>query len=244
VEILRSSLLDGFPHGFTTRGGGVSRPPIDALNLGESVGDDPASVAENWRRLRAAAGVGFARVLQVHGDRVLLADRPHGAGEEADAVATRTPGVAACVSVADCVPLLLADPRAGAVAAVHAGWRGSLAGIAARAVEALVALGARPGDLVAAVGPSIGPCCYEVSPELLARFRDAFGADVAAGAGHLDLWRANRRVLEGAGVAAARIDVLGRCTACEPRLFFSHRRDRGRTGRQVGYVSPPPTCVP
>lgn len=238
MEILRSRLLDDFPHGFTTRVGGASPAPFDSLNLGDLVGDDPAAVAENWRRLAAAAAVSFARVRQVHGDRVLLADRSHGPGEEADAVVTRSPGVAACVAVADCVPLLVADSRGGSVAAVHAGWRGTLARVAARAVDALVDLGARREDLVAAVGPSIGPCCYEVAPDLLERFRDAFGADVATAAGHLDLWRANARALEDAGVAEGRVDLLGRCTACEPRLFFSHRRDRGRTGRQVGYVAP------
>jgi purine-nucleoside/S-methyl-5'-thioadenosine phosphorylase / adenosine deaminase len=238
VEILRSPLLDAFPHGFTTRSGGASAAPFDSLNLGGGVGDDPAAVAENWRRLAAAAGVAFARVRQVHGDRVLLAERPLDPAEEADAVATCVPGVAACIAVADCVPVLVADRGGGSVAAVHAGWRGTLARVVSRAVETLVELGARREDLVAAVGPSIGPCCYEVAPDLLARFRDAFGAEVATAAGHLDLWRANVRALEDAGIAAARVDVLGRCTACEPRLFYSHRRDRGRTGRQVGFVAP------
>ena len=160
MEILRSRLLDPFPHGFTTRLGGLSRPPYDALNLGEGVGDDPAAVAESWRRLALAAGVSFARVRQVHGARVVVAERAGGPGDEADAVATRTPGVAAYVSVADCVPVLVADPRGNAVAAAHAGWRGTIARVAARAVEALVGMGARREDLVAAVGPSIGPCCY------------------------------------------------------------------------------------
>jgi YfiH family protein len=244
VQILRSRLLDGFTHGFTTRRGGVSAAPFDALNLGERVGDDPAAVAENWRRLSAHEGVAFARVRQVHGDAVQVSDNAHPPAVEADAVVTGTPGVAACVSVADCVPILLADPRGGAVAAVHAGWRGTLARIAQRAVAALVARGARAEELVAAIGPSIGPCCYEVDPALLARFREAFGEDVAAPAGRLDLWRSNLRGLEAAGVAAPRIDLLARCTACEPALFYSHRRDRGRTGRQVGYLAPRPTRVP
>jgi YfiH family protein len=247
VELLCSRLLADFPHGFTTRDGGVSAPPFDALNLGGSVGDDPGAVEENWARLARATGLAFAGLRQVHGDRVVDAAACAGGRPEADAVVSTASGVAAVVAVADCVPILLADPRGGAVAAVHAGWRGTLAGIAARAVEALVARGARVEDLVAAVGPSIGPCCYEVSVELADRFRSALGADVAndlPSQPRLDLWRANERVLRRAGVPLRAIEVLGRCTACEPRLFYSHRRDAGRTGRQVGFVAPRPTPVP
>jgi YfiH family protein len=253
VHLLHSRLLSSFLHGFTTREGGVSLAPFAALNLGGSVGDDPAAVEENWGRLARETGLAFARVRQVHGDRVVRAQecapgRPDAADRpEADAVLSRTPGVAALVAVADCVPILLADPRSGAVAAVHAGWRGTLAGIAARAVDALVAEGARAAELLAAIGPSIGPCCYEVSPDLAARFRAALGPDVAndlPSQPRLDLWRANERVLHRAGVPLRSIDLLGRCTACEPTHFYSHRRDAGRTGRQVGFVAPRPTCVP
>jgi YfiH family protein len=143
--------------------------------------------------------------------------------------------------VADCVPVLLADPETGAVAAVHAGWRGTLARAAAEGVRALRReAGAAPERLLAAVGPSIGPCCYEVSPELAARFRAELGPVVREDGGvRLDLWAANRRVLEEAGLPAARIEVLGLCTACDGR-FFSHRRDAGRTGRQVAFIAPPP----
>jgi polyphenol oxidase len=248
VNLLRSTLLAAFPHGFTTRAGGVSAPPFDALNLGGAVDDDPAAVEQNWARLVAATRLSFARVRQVHGDRITLVSAGGRPGEEADGVATRAPGVAACVLVADCAPVLLGDLRTGAVAAVHAGWRGTIARIAARGVEALVRdLGARPSDLVAAVGPSIGPCCYEVSPELAARFADELGDDVVTGEAarpRLDLWRANARALHDAGVPASRVDVLGRCTSCAPELFFSHRRDRGHTGRQVGFIAPLPTAVP
>jgi YfiH family protein len=245
VDLLTSPALRGFPHGFTTRRGGVSRAPWDALNLGGAVGDDPAAVAENWSRLAAATGLSFARVRQVHGDRVVAARAAGAPGEEADAVTTAAPGVAACVLVADCVPVLLADPRSGAVAAVHAGWRGTIARIAARAVEALARdHGARPGELVAAIGPSIGPCCYEVSPELAARFAREVGGEAAPRADRVDLWRANARVLADAGVAPGAVDTLRRCTSCEGDLFFSHRRHSGCTGRQVGYVAPRPTRLP
>jgi len=242
VRLLTSELLAGFPHGFTTREGGVSAAPFDTLNLGGAVGDDPEAVAENWRRLERSTGLGFARVRQVHGARAVRLDEPGAPVEEADAVISSRPGVAACVSVADCVPVLLADPRSGVVAAVHAGWRGTIGRAAAAGVRALEAAGARAGDLLAAVGPSIGPCCYEVSADLAARFRGELDPGVVRdrpGAPHLDLWAANAAVLRAAGVAAGRIEIAGRCTACERELFFSHRRDAGRTGRQMAYISPP-----
>jgi YfiH family protein len=239
--ILRSLLLSAFPHGFTTRHGGVSPAPWDRLNLGGSVGDDPSRVSENWLRLEAATGLRFARVRQVHGARVVRTDAAGPPVEEADAVLSERPGVAACVSVADCVPLLLADPETGAVAAVHAGWRGTLAGVARAAVDALAReAGAPPSRLVAAIGPSIGPCCYEVSPDLAERFRAEIGPVVrGGGAPRVDLWASNRRVLAGAGVSLERVEILGRCTACDRSDFFSHRRDEGRTGRQVAFIAPP-----
>jgi YfiH family protein len=242
MELLTSRLLEGFPHGFTTRGGGLSAPPWDALNLGDLVGDDPAAVAGNWRRLEAATGLAFARVRQVHGARVVEAAGPSAPVEEADAVVSARPGVAACVAVADCVPVLLADPSTGAVAAVHAGWRGTVALAAAAAVEALTAAGgARPSELLAAIGPSIGPCCYEVSEDLARQFEVAFGEGVVRRQGQgprLDLWEANARALGAAGLLPERIERLGRCTACERDLFFSHRRDGGATGRQVAWIAP------
>jgi YfiH family protein len=220
--------------------GGVSPAPWDGLNLGDLVGDDRGRVSENWRRLGVETGLGFARVRQVHGSRVIRAGAPVEPSAEADAVVTTAPGVAACVSVADCVPILLADPGSGAVAAVHAGWRGTIARIGAEAVRALEALGAAPERLLAAVGPSIGPCCYEVSSDLAERFRAEVGPVVTGGgAPRLDLWAANRLVLEAAGLLPDRIELLRRCTSCERELFFSHRRDAGQTGRQVAFISPP-----
>lgn len=242
VEILESPLLRGFPHGFSTRAGGVSPAPWHSLNLGGAVGDDPGRVEENWRRLEAATGLSFARVRQVHGARVVTASTGGAPCHEADAVVSRTAGVAACISVADCVPVLIADPTSGAVAAVHAGWRGTVARAPAAAVQALAAgAGSRPRDLVAVIGPSIGPCCYEVSEDLAARFEQDFGAGVVhrtRPTPRLDLWEANARALGAAGLQADRIGRLGRCTACEHHLFFSHRRDAGATGRQVAWIAP------
>ncbi len=247
VELVSSRLLRRFPHGFSTRRGGVSPAPWDSLNLGGAVGDEPARVAENWRLLEAATGLSFARVRQVHGARVVTAAAPCAPCDEADAVVSRTSGVAACVAVADCVPVLIADPASGAVAAVHAGWRGTVARAAAAAVEELSARGSRPSELLAAIGPSIGPCCYEVSPDLAARFEEAFGpgvVDRSHPAPRLDLWEANARALGAAGLLPDRIDRLARCTACEHRLFFSHRRDAGATGRQVAWIAPGPAQSP
>jgi YfiH family protein len=239
--ILAARILGDHRHGFTTREGGASRGAFSTLNLSATVGDDPARVLENWERLRAATGLDFARVRQVHGCRVVEAATGTDPVEEADAIATSTPGVAACVSVADCVPVLLADPRSGAVAAVHAGWRGTIEGAAAAGVKALVDRhGAQPSEMLAAIGPGIGPCCFEVSRDLAARFRDEVGPVTATSrdqGSRVDLWRANELLLRRAGLVRRRIETLGRCTSCEERTFFSHRRDRGVTGRHVAFIS-------
>jgi len=243
MEILKRRLLSDFRHGFTTRRGGSSRGPFEGMNLGGAVGDDPARVEANWAELVATTGLAFARVRQVHGCRVLRARGPTPSPvEEGDAVLSVERGLAACVSVADCVPVLLADPRSGAVAAAHAGWRGTLERVAGRAVEELVRqCEARPGDILAAIGPSIGPCCYEVAADLAERFRAEFGpssANPQKGQPRLDLWLANELALRAAGLSPRHVEVLSRCTACEPETFFSHRRDAGRTGRQVGFIAP------
>ena len=244
MDLLSSALLAGFPHGFTTRRGGASQAHFESLNFGAGVGDEAACVRANWQALCAATGLGFARVRQVHGDRVVVARAAGEPSEEADAVISAKAGLAACVSIADCVPILIGDPRSGSVAAIHAGWRGTLAHTAERAVEALAReVGAHPGDLLAAIGPAIGPCCYDVSADLAQIFRDDLGTRVAesrGGSTRVNLWLANEIVLRKAGLAGERIEVLGRCTACEPETFFSHRRDRGRTGRQVGFIAPAP----
>lgn len=241
MRIIQARLLAGFAHGFTTRHGGASAAPYDTLNLGGFVGDEPERVAENWARLERETGLRFARVKQVHGARAVRAGAPSQPVDEADVVVSRAAGIAACVSVADCVPVLLADPESGAVAAVHAGWRGTLARAAAEGVRALGReAGATPARLFAAVGPSIGPCCYEVSPDLAARFAAEIGPEVVrrGAAPSLDLWSANAAVLQAAGIGEERIEVLARCTSCERELFFSHRRDAGRTGRQMAFIAP------
>ncbi|HET7589609.1 MAG TPA: polyphenol oxidase family protein [Solirubrobacterales bacterium] len=233
--------LGGARAAFSTRVGGVSEAPFDSLNLGVLTGDDQGAVEENRRRLAAALGFEPDRVLfalQVHGTRLIDhsesstelpgsfrmpidREEPRRGLPEADGHVVREPGLAPLVLAADCLPVALRGP--GGVAMVHAGWRGLAGGIlaaAARAVEATAA----------AIGPGVGPCCYEVGEEVLEAFSDLFEG-VAEG-GMLDLPEVARRQLARAGAGA--IQSAGLCTSCEAELFFSHRRDEGRTGRQAG----------
>ncbi len=226
---------DGYEVAFTTRVGGVSEGPYASLNLGRKSGDDVAHVDEN--RCIACAAIGadletLALNYQVHSDRVLRAAAGM-RGEHADGLWTEEPGLPILAMSADCLPIALArvDSSTPAVAVLHAGWRGLLAGIVAAGAEALGS-----GALAAAIGPGIGPCCYEVGEEVVAPFRERFGDDVVRGR-RLDLWTSAERALRAAGVE--RVDRFDRCTACEPETFFSHRRDAGRTGRQgvIAYVA-------
>lgn len=250
--MLAAPSLSGFAHAFTTRLGGVSAPPFDALNLGGKWGDAPDRVAENRRRLRQAVGGRLVVARQVHGPviaRVRAADAPEAVARlEADGLCADAPGVTLGVFVADCIPALLADPRTGAFAAVHAGWRGTVAGVLPAAVRTLAAeFGARPGDLRVALGPAIGPCCFEVGDEVVAAFvaldPDARARGVVlpsprglAGKSHVDLKAANRWLLERAGVAAEHIDAGPECTHCDRTRFFSFRRDGSSTGQQMGVI--------
>lgn len=246
---LTSKLLsaEGVTHGFSLRTGGASSGPFSSLNLGLSVGDDEAAVRENHDRLRRAAGVAsrIATGHQVHGDRVVDARlREIFAAttqqeEGADALLALAEG-AVGVRVADCVPILL--HAGGAVAAVHSGWRGTRLQIAGRAVRALQhASGADPAEVLAAIGPSIGRCCYEVSAELAAAFRAQFGPEAADDPArnpkpHLDLRYCVERSLLQAGVPEERIEQVEGCTYCDIDAYFSHRRDKGRTGRHLAFI--------
>ncbi|MBX5482986.1 MAG: peptidoglycan editing factor PgeF [Myxococcaceae bacterium] len=235
-------------HAFSVREGGVSEGPFASLNLGFATGDVRARVNENLRRFASALNVppgSLITVSQVHGDRLLEATAPQDGDEvppplgEADGVWTRTAGLAVGVKTADCVPILISDAAGRCVAAVHSGWRGTDLRISARAVETLAVQGVEPASLVAAIGPCIGACCYEVSEELAFRFERAFGAEVVRRdrpKPHLDLPRAVRLTLVAAGVRPDRIDVLDACTACDPARFFSHRRDRGISGRHLSAI--------
>lgn len=238
-RVLRSSHLGGVPHFFTTRG----------LALRGADGAD-------WKDVARAIGVPpshLARLKQVHGvASVVVAAKAvpaEGRWPHADIVMTDDPDVAVCVQVADCVPMLLADPAHRAVAAVHAGWRGTAAGIAREAVAAMSArFGSRPDRLVAAIGPSIGGCCYQVGPEVLEAFLAGgfskaetdswFRPDGNGDRLKLDVRAANRAQLVGAGLDPGNVAVCDLCTACHPSLFFSYRREGPGTGRLAGVIRP------
>jgi YfiH family protein len=208
----------------------------------------PADCEAQWQQLASSGGVprdSLAAVHQVHGAAVIDV-RPGEAHErpQADGLVSGDPSLMLSVRVADCAALLIADRRRGAVAAVHAGWRGTAAGIAAAAVAQLRQLHrSDPRDLVAALGPSIGPCCYTVGEELIEAFREAGQDDVDLGRWfrhgerlELDLWTANRDQLEAAGVPRSAIYVSGLCTACHPEWFYSYRREGTAAGRLVGFI--------
>ena len=248
LPLVRSAVIPGaFRHGFPTRAGGVSAAPFDTLNLGGKWGDAPDSVSENWRRLARAAGAPLFVASQVHGVAVTLVragDAPaEVARRQADGLCTDRADVALAVFVADCIPAVVVDPRTGAFAAVHAGWRGTLAGVLPAAVRALGEhFGARPADLRVALGPAIGPCCFEVGPEVAEAFAaglpEARAAGVIVGAlpggkAHIDLKRANTVLLERAGLAPEAIDAGPECTSCDRARFFSYRRDKGQTGQHL-----------
>lgn len=223
------------------RHGGVSPAPYASLNMSVSTGDAPANVRANRTRafeLLGRAADSVADLWQVHSAEVVEAREPNGARPhlgKADALITDQPGVTIFLRFADCVPVVLYDPRRPAVGLVHAGWRGTLLGAPAAAVGVMAErYGSRPADIVAAIGPSIGPCHYAVGPEVVAETRAVFpGADELLphlNGGHaLDLWRSNALALRQAGVE--QIEIAGICTACRSHDFFSHRAERGRTGR-------------
>jgi polyphenol oxidase len=243
MGILRSALL-AVPHGFSLRTGGVSSGPFSSLNLSVAVGDREGDVAENLRRLAQDAGLApesLVTLQQVHGDRVVRA--APGAAAEADGVWTDAPGCWVGVKAADCVPVLLSSAEGHLVAAAHSGWRGTALQVAARAVAALVQAGATARTLRAAVGPCIQACCYEVGPELAARFSTDFGPEVVREGGvrpHLDLSAAVKKTLLAAGLLPDNVEVLPACTACDASRFYSHRRDGGATGRHLAFIAPAP----
>jgi YfiH family protein len=242
------------PHLFTTR-----RWPLGALTAGS---DDPAP----WDDIAQAMEVSAARLVrvhQVHGAAVVIAEDARGAQQDADIIVSRDPTLALAVQAADCIPLLLADPRTGAVAAAHAGWRGLAAGVPAAAVMSLTReFGGRAADLVAAIGPAIGACCYEVGGDVRDRFEaaGASGSQLArwflpapihsaanpsmsgvtgarrADRWFLDGWTSAREQLVEAGVPGAQIFLAGLCTASHPDVLCSYRRDGSPAGRIAGAI--------
>jgi hypothetical protein len=235
-------LADGLTQAVFTRRGGCSPDPWTSLNFGGTVGDDPARVRKNRNRALLAlnrAPESVYDVWQVHGVNVAVADAPRPPELphlQADTILTNTPGITLLMRFADCVPILLHDPVRKVVGITHAGWLGTVRGTVRMAVEAMQArYGSMPGDLQAGIGPSIGPDHYEIGPDVIAQVRQAFGQFASslltdhAGATHFDLWAANRLTLEKAGVR--QIELAGLCTACQTEDWYSHRAERGSTGR-------------
>jgi YfiH family protein len=235
--------------GFMGRRGGVSRGSYGSLNLAHWIGDEPASVAENWRHWHADnPGLRPATLNQVHGaevlevrrgDAILGAERP-----AADGMVTREAGIALCVFSADCVPILLYDDTARAVAALHAGWRGTLAAIAAEGVRQMTEAGARPERIRAALGPAIGPCCFEVDEDLAEQFtrRIPWAHDLTRKGqprkAYLDLRGIIRRQLQETGLDPQLITAAGTCTRCNPTDYFSRRAAGGAiTGLQMSFIA-------
>ena len=222
----------------TTRSGGVSTPPYDTFNLGDHVGDDPAAVAANRRRLAAATGLGEDRVIwmhQVHGVRVETVEGPRPRVEDTDALVTATPRLALAVVTADCVPVLLADARAGVVGAAHAGRVGAQNGVVPRTVEAMLRAGAQLADISVLLGPAVSGTNYEVPAAMADEVEAALPGSrtvTAKGTPGLDLRAGIVRQLKDLGVAA--IDVDPRCTVADKALF-SHRRG-APTGRLASLV--------
>jgi YfiH family protein len=231
-----------FCHGVFTRHGGVSHGPWDSLNVGGTVGDEVENVAENHRRLYTSLGLDPARacsVWQVHGADTVIATTPPQNRRwlnRADGMVTNQRGLPLMMRFADCVPILFYDPVQTVVGIAHAGWRGTLNGAQVSVVETMQqAFGCRPQDIQAGIGPSIGPEAYQVGEEVVAEVQHVLGTTEGIisraedGSAYFDLWEANRRILANAGLE--QIEVAGISTAQRTDDFFSHRAEKGRTGR-------------
>lgn len=248
--------------GFSTRHGGVSQEAWSSLNCALHVADSPQDVIENRRRLAAAAGFPFEAWTcgeQVHNsDVAVITRRERGSGRESretaiankDALLTNEPDIMLVSFYADCVPLYFYDPLKQAAGLAHAGWKGTAKAIAARTVEAFrSAFGSDPADMVVAIGPSIGPCCYEVDDRVIDALLNSEHAQLRAdelreqawtakpnGRYMLNLKEVNRRILIKAGILPMNIEVTNLCTSCADESFYSHRRDGGRTGRMASWI--------
>ena len=238
-------------HFISTRKGGVSKPPFDSLNLGLNVGDDPDNVLKNRKRLATTIGIplrSFTIGEQIHsGNVTIISEESRGKGsmnnKEAinatDAMVSSVTGICLVILVADCVPILFFDPVQRAIGVAHAGWKGTLQLIAQKTVMAMEkAFGSSPQDIIVGVGPSIGPCCYKVGPDVISQVETIFHTrkefilnESKSGEGYFDLWKANLTQLLHAGIKRKNIEMAMMCTCHNPDVFFSYRHQRGVTGR-------------
>jgi YfiH family protein len=238
----------GLRHAVFTRTGGVSPEPWASLNQGGTVGDERERVIENRKRAFDAVELeveSIYDVWQVHGTDYICAesprplDQPH---QKADIILAQKPGITLFMRFADCVPILLFDPVKRAVGLAHAGWQGTVKQVPLRAVKAMQdAFGSKPVDIIACVGPSIGPDHYEVRYDVISQVEATFGADSKEllsgkdGKTYLNLWKANELTLLGTGVS--KIEIAGICTACHTEDWYSHRAEKGKTGRFGALIS-------
>ncbi len=241
-----------FRHAFTTRYGGVSSGHLASLNLGSNRGDDPANVRENWTRICALVGVGpddCAVTNQVHGNvvktvtaadkHICLSDTPY----EADGIVTAEKGMPIWCFVADCVPVLLCDDKNGVAGAAHCGWRSSVADILKNAVERMEALGAKRENICAAIGASIGKCCFETDrdvPDAIEKYlsgdTDGLWTIREDGKYMVDLRESNARRLVQLGIKPENIDISDECTYCSHDKYWSHRYSKGKRGSQGAVI--------
>jgi polyphenol oxidase len=254
LDILFFKNLSGhkrIKHFVSTRKGGVSQPPYNSLNLGFHVEDNPANVLENRKRLSGALGIPVNQLTaakQIHSGTVsIISEESRGKGstdykkaiDDTDAMLTNVAHICLIVLVADCVPILLFDPRKKIIGVVHAGWKGTLKYIAKSTVRTMeTAFGSSAKDIIAGIGPSIGPCCYKVGPEVISQAKGVFHPaneyiinESDDGTGYLDLKKANLGQLLHAGLEGKNIETTSICTFHNPDLFFSYRHQKGYTGR-------------
>ena len=247
MKVAQWGSYHGLLHGFMGRRGGQSSGRYAGLNASYHVGDDAKTVSQNVCNIKQAVGIHEGRIVtmrQVHGDHIIeVNDKTRKEAGAADGMVSAEQGVNIGVLTADCVPLLLIAPRQKIVAAVHAGWRGTLAGIAAKMVNLFKEkYGVSAKQVEAALGPSIGACCYEVKEDvttpLIAQWDDLASASLQARAGksYLDLRKFNQGILERTGVPVNQIYHVGPCTSCFPEDFYSYRRERNETGRQISFI--------
>ena len=247
-SLLRSSLFEqyDFTALFTLRHEGVSPPPFDSFNFGYGLGDAERNIEQNLHILQHAAELpGLPhQLIQVHGTEHYLAEGPgYMHSDEADILISNQPGTALGVRTADCLPVMLADPEAGIIAAVHAGWRGTAAAVVNRALDEMLKQGAIADKIIASLGPCIGPCCFKIGEDTAQQLSaSCSGSDshiLRSPEPHADIKAINRLQLLTAGIDASRIEMLGACTACHPEHYFSYRRDGKKSGRHLGVVALP-----
>ena len=242
-------------HGFTTRLGGRGKSPYDTLNLAFHVGDEPETVIANRQivcRVLDSQIENIVSAQQVHGvnTRIVTSDDA-GRGafsydtaiQDTDGLVTNLPGLLLATFYADCVPIFILDPVKKAAASVHAGWKGTVGRIGAQAIKKMTeAFGSNPKDCLVGIGPSIGPCCYEVDEPVISRFRKEFKRHHeileinSNGRARLNLWQANRKIMVEAGVVANNIELANICTCCNSDTMFSYRGEAGKTGRMGAFI--------